>query len=113
MWPFGPVECQHEWVVVSTNFTPPLKRGVSGNIGNEQMSKYVYGFTSIAQKCVHCGRITIDEYSGKIVLPEFKGEQHESSKEGDISEYGDINDKKKGQSHTVTGDKSKLKEEKV
>jgi len=110
MWPFDPPICRHYWEAISTTFTPPLNRGVTGNISGERMAKYVYGFTTVVSKCTGCGELTTEQFVGEIVLPDFAGTQHKTKEVENTGQYKDIGDTTKTVGHIVKGKKAKESE---
>jgi hypothetical protein len=68
--------CNHEWDVVGAAFTPPIRRKFE-YWGFDDIQRFVHGFTSLTQRCKHCGRTDVTEYFGKVDVPGFTWKKEE------------------------------------
>lgn len=62
------------WEVTAVTFTPPITRSfeITGFVGQRDVDGYVYGFTTLTQKCGECGYVDTTEHLGKITVPGFE-----------------------------------------
>jgi hypothetical protein len=58
-------EC--EWEEVGRTFTPPVSNVGKFSGGSEEFAQqFVVGLTNIEMTCIHCGRIDVLTFPGKV-----------------------------------------------